>query len=440
MRPLANDFGRTRRRGEDAAAGARGGTPKPQPAGEFLSRRGFPIGGVGCNFPCMAGERRARCQRQGRASARRARHLLVACLATATALSCLTGCKDTTYRLDVLEEIHDENGELNYQIRVRRPIERVADSITDAFGGSPPDPAPRRISDPDKVVRRALARLGSADQPRGAATYARSVGVLSVLAETARNPFERTLALGVLAFQYEKNDRPGFREESLGGKEADAVPMLDEFPRLLDAWKDAPESRDRSALEALQGSGPRPLESPAAKELAAAIRVLSDVRYDTTENAAAVLRLFSELHARRRMTALREELERGIHRVAPQAITLACEAGLTYRGAAHVREEAAETLGRLGNVAAVPRLNTALARDRDESVRRRAAWALGALEDERAVPFLVDRIENDEDAGVRWRARKAATRIVGEDLGEEGAPWRAWWRDRPAPTAGESGE
>ena len=50
-----------------------------------------------------------------------------------------------------------------------------------------------------------------------------------------------------------------------------------------------------------------------------------------------------------------------------------------------VRGNAAEALGNLGDVSAVPALLEAL-KDEDSSVRASAAWALSILEDESAVP------------------------------------------------------
>jgi len=250
------------------------------------------------------------------------------------------------------------------------------------------------------------------------------------LAVSSRNALARTLALATLTFQFEKHRDSEAREPAPAGSEADAERWLDEFPALLEAWEAAPERRAATRFSPVRSLGDTSLrlESEAALALADAIRGLSDVRYDDTGNAAAVLRLFSRLLETRGSAPLRPEVERAIHRVAPQAIARACESGLAYRGAAHVREAAAESLGRLGDASAVPRLNSALSRDRDESVRRRAAWALGALRDARAIPFLADRLEQDEDAGVRWRARKAAAAIAGTDLGEEAAAWRDWWR------------
>ncbi len=74
-----------------------------------------------------------------------------------------------------------------------------------------------------------------------------------------------------------------------------------------------------------------------------------------------------------------------------------------------VRRQAAETLGRLGDRTAVPRLVETLG-DPEPSVRREVAKALGQLKDRRAVPGLIDAL-GDSDMNVRFFAAYALGEI-----------------------------
>ncbi len=76
---------------------------------------------------------------------------------------------------------------------------------------------------------------------------------------------------------------------------------------------------------------------------------------------------------------------------------------------ATVRQQAARTLGRVGDPAAVPELIAALG-DPERSVRREAAKALGSIQDERAVPALVKAL-GDPDTNVRFYAAYALGEI-----------------------------
>ena len=66
------------------------------------------------------------------------------------------------------------------------------------------------------------------------------------------------------------------------------------------------------------------------------------------------------------------------------------------------RKEAAEALGKMRAVQAVPALMMAL-HDPDDGVRKKAAEALGLIGDRRAVPALIAALK-DDDGGVRGHA------------------------------------
>jgi HEAT repeat protein len=74
-----------------------------------------------------------------------------------------------------------------------------------------------------------------------------------------------------------------------------------------------------------------------------------------------------------------------------------------------VRQQAAKALGKIGHVSAVPALIEAL-KDGGEHVRSRAAEALGAIGDDTAVPALIVALK-DSDEYVRKRATEALVKI-----------------------------
>jgi len=71
-----------------------------------------------------------------------------------------------------------------------------------------------------------------------------------------------------------------------------------------------------------------------------------------------------------------------------------------------VLKAAVDTLGRLGDVQAVPTLIAYLEAREDKAPPLNAIWALGFLEDHRALPVL-SRLRESKDPYVRWNATVA---------------------------------
>lgn len=72
--------------------------------------------------------------------------------------------------------------------------------------------------------------------------------------------------------------------------------------------------------------------------------------------------------------------------------------------------------------------------DKDARVRRTAARGLGEIVSREGVARLVKTYEDETDLRVRVWARSSLRSIVGDDLGFDPKPWRAWWdrnKDRP---------
>lgn len=72
--------------------------------------------------------------------------------------------------------------------------------------------------------------------------------------------------------------------------------------------------------------------------------------------------------------------------------------------------------------------------DKDAAVRRTAARGLGEIVSRAGVERLVRAVEEEKDLRVLVWVRASLRSIVGEDLGFDARPWRAWWRrnaDKP---------
>src|SRR5256885_1572356 len=68
---------------------------------------------------------------------------------------------------------------------------------------------------------------------------------------------------------------------------------------------------------------------------------------------------------------------------------------------AEVRLAAVNSLGQLGDPAAIAALAKAMKEDTDSRVREAAAWALGQIDDNRAVPHLLEALKSEKVAKVR---------------------------------------
>lgn len=82
---------------------------------------------------------------------------------------------------------------------------------------------------------------------------------------------------------------------------------------------------------------------------------------------------------------------------------------------APIRVIAAEALGELGDLKAVPPLAQALTEDEDASVRKASADALAKLGDPGAVPYLAKALLSDSDPGVRLAAVSALRSLGGSE-------------------------
>ena len=82
---------------------------------------------------------------------------------------------------------------------------------------------------------------------------------------------------------------------------------------------------------------------------------------------------------------------------------------------APIRVIAAEALGELGDLKAVPPLAQALTEDEDAFVRKAAAEALAKLGDMEAVPFLAKALLSDPDPGVRLAVVNALRTLGGSE-------------------------
>jgi HEAT repeat protein len=105
-----------------------------------------------------------------------------------------------------------------------------------------------------------------------------------------------------------------------------------------------------------------------------------------------------------------------------------------------VRENAARSLGQLGDRRAVEPLMTAITDPeflgRDFTGTRRifteqwvVAWALGQLADSRAVIPLVLLLEDREERN-RKAAAESLERLTGQRFGTDAAKWKAWLEKR----------
>lgn len=94
-----------------------------------------------------------------------------------------------------------------------------------------------------------------------------------------------------------------------------------------------------------------------------------------------------------------------------------------YRAAKAVRELSEHTLS--------PRsINDLLAEGLDHDharIRTMACEGLGDSGHVSAVGYLIEALL-DDDQGVRSAARTALIKLAGEDLGDDGQAWRAWWK------------
>ena len=94
-----------------------------------------------------------------------------------------------------------------------------------------------------------------------------------------------------------------------------------------------------------------------------------------------------------------------------------------------VRESAAWSLGRIGDVRAVKPLISSVQREFDRNVRERAVTALGEIGDVGAVETLIDLAGRDAQE-VRSRAIEALRSITGQPFGTNVTQWAEWWSEQ----------
>jgi ribosomal protein L40E len=95
------------------------------------------------------------------------------------------------------------------------------------------------------------------------------------------------------------------------------------------------------------------------------------------------------------------------------------------KSAQHERADAAKKLGELEAKVAAPALVEALD-DPDWLVRVVAAQSLSRMKEVSAVPRLIENLSHVM-APVRGRCAEALKAITGQDFGEDAAKWRTWW-------------
>jgi len=332
-----------------------------------------------------------------------------ASLAVAFVLLGIGACRTAEYNLDVLDALHDENYDLRREIAVSSPAERLVSNILGLFFARPEQPESEVVRNPPRLSQKSVLSLARR-QPRDLAGYARSVATLAPISALGEDPLSRAYALDVMVFLHGEFDDPEAGRSTAEYDEEAVGRRLDELGEILSGLRE--EAADPDAV--VRGRS--------------ILRALGDVQYPNWRDATAVLRLFATL-ARSSDALGGVELDRGIRRVASQAIQLALVSALSSRELPYVREEAAQGLGILGYPESVPRLTPVLQRDPEERVRGRAAQALGRIGDPVAVPELIDALALDEDPGVQWLASRALERITERSFGEDADRWRRYWRE-----------
>ena len=95
---------------------------------------------------------------------------------------------------------------------------------------------------------------------------------------------------------------------------------------------------------------------------------------------------------------------------------------------AKCRQNAARTLGMIGDKSAVPSLGKALENDKDEGVRVNASYALSFIfTDRKLVPVLIKAL-NDKRKSVRFNALSGLEKITGHKFGDDIEQWCSWWK------------
>src|SRR5262245_10925171 len=135
---------------------------------------------------------------------------------------------------------------------------------------------------------------------------------------------------------------------------------------------------------------------------------------------------------------LRDVFDRAMVRRS-RSLVLASLEGAVLDPVPHVRQAAVQGLKTLGAEKALDGVVERVPAESHPWVRAEMAEYFGAIGGGKAATALVPMLD-DADGSVRHKARLALTRIAGQDLGGERAPWQEWVDRRfPAPASASAG-